>query len=645
MPRARIAQSSLASGELSPLLAARGDIKPYRNGAEAMKNLQPLSQGGARTRPGTQYLATIPQNPAVLAEFVFSKTQRYAFVFSNTRVDIYLPDGTLATSLTSAPWTTAMLDRLTWTQYGDTMIVFHPDLPMQVLKRTGASTFTRTAYTFEDAAAGAPRYQPYYKFADSAMTLTPSATTGAITLTLSGAGAWVAGHIGFIVRYGKKEILVTGVTNANLAAGTVRETLGGTAASTDWDEAVFSDARGYANCGTFWLDRLWLGGAKSRPTGLYGSKVGAYFNFDLGTQLDNEAIWEAVTGERVSEILYLVGARHLLAFTDASLWYVPNTTTAPLTPKNFDVREQQPYGCAAVKPTPFDSATLFLQDTGAVVREALWIDTEQAYTANAVSLLASHLISSPTCMAVLYGSAARPEQYALLVDGSGNLSVFHSNRAENITAWVPWVTTGTFKSIATIGQEVFVLVQRTLAAGSVWALEVFDDDAAPLDCAKTATLGVAGKTFSGFTHLAGLTVDVSSNGHALGQYTVSVGGQITLDALAPDLLVIEAGFAFEQRLRPMPVDFDLPDGSSRGTVVDVIRTMLTVDRSAAWRIEDEDVLLEFAGDDFASAAPTATGIIEVHNLGSDLTGQIDIVIQRPEKATFLGISREVMTGG
>jgi len=645
MPRARIAQSSLASGELSPLLAARGDIKPYRNGAEAMKNLQPLSQGGARTRPGTQYLATIPQNPAVLAEFVFSKTQRYAFVFSNTRVDIYLPDGTLATSLTSAPWTTAMLDRLTWTQYGDTMIVFHPDLPMQVLKRTGASTFTRSAYAFEDAAAGAPRYQPYYKFADSAMTLTPSATTGAITLTLSGAGAWVAGHIGFIVRYGKKEILVTGVTNANLAAGTVRETLGGTAASTDWDEAVFSDARGYANCGTFWLDRLWLGGAKSRPTGLYGSKVGAYFNFDLGTQLDNEAIWEAVTGERVSEILYLVGARHLLAFTDASLWYVPNTTTAPLTPKNFDVREQQPYGCAAVKPTPFDSATLFLQDTGAVVREALWIDTEQAYTANAVSLLASHLISSPTCMAVLYGSAARPEQYALLVDGSGNLSVFHSNRAENITAWVPWVTTGTFKSIATIGQEVFVLVQRTLAAGSVWALEVFDDDAAPLDCAKTATLGVAGKTFSGFTHLAGLTVDVSSNGHALGQYTVSVGGQITLDALAPDLLVIEAGFAFEQRLRPMPVDFDLPDGSSRGTVVDVIRTMLTVDRSAAWRIEDEDVLLEFAGDEFASAAPTATGIIEVHNLGSDLTGQIDIVIQRPEKATFLGISREVMTGG
>ncbi len=645
MPRARLAQSSLAAGELSPLLAARGDIKPYRNGAEALKNQQPLSQGGARTRPGTVYLATIPQLPAVLAEFVFSKTQRYAFVFSNARVDIYLTDGTLATSLTGAPWTTAMLDRLTWTQYGDTMLVFHPDLPTQLLKRTGALTFTRSAYAFEDNSAGAPRYQPYYKYADAAMTLTPSATAGAITLTLSGAGAWVAGHIGAIVRYGKKEILVTGVTNANLAAGTVRETLAATAASTDWDEQVFSDARGYANSGTFWLDRLWLGGGKSRPTGLYASKVGAYFNFDLGTQLDNEAIWESVAGERVSEILYVVGARHLVVLTDASLWYVPSTTAAPLTPKNFDVREQQPYGCAAVKPTPFDSATLFIQDTGAVVREALWIDTEQAYTANAVSLLAPHLISSPTALAVLYGSAARPEQYALLVNGDGNLSVFHSNRAENITAWVPWVTAGAFKSIATVGQDVLVLVERALAAGTVWTLEIFDDDAAALDCAKTATLGVAGKVFSGFSYLAGKTVDVSSSGHALGQYTVSVGGQITLDALAPDLLEIEAGFAFEQRLRPMPVDFDLPDGSSRGTVVDVIRTMVTVDRSAAWRIEDEDVLLEFAGDDFTSDAPTATGIIEVHHLGSDLAGQIDIVIQRPEKVTFLGVSREVLTGG
>lgn len=639
MPRVRPAQTSLVAGELTPLMAARRDTKQYRNGAEKLLNYALLAQGGARSRPALEWLVNLAFGPPKFAAFVFNDAQRYIIAFTDARADIYLPDGTLAASLTSAPWTAAMLPRLTWAHYGDTMIVFHPDMRMQVIKRTGASSFTLSNFTFETGTGSIPTYQPYYKFADPTMTLTPSATTGAITLTLSGAGAWVAGHVGTIIRYQGKEISVSGVTNANLAAGTVLQTLPATTANANWDEQTFSAVRGYANCGVFFDNRLIFGGSKSKPDGFWMSKIGAFFNFDLGTALDNEAAWDSVTGDRVAEVRHMSGTRHLLIFTDQGLVLVPTSDARPLTPKNLAFREQAPYGASWVRPQSFDGAILFDQITGAAVREALWEDTEQAYSADAVSLPAEHLINSPTVMAVLYGATRRPEQYALLVNGDGNLSVFHSSRAQEIAAWSPWQTNGTFQAICQAGNEVFVSVLRTLNGASVYTLEKFSDDRT-LDCSKRVT-GALGKTFAGFGHLANMAVEVISKGHDLGTVTVSAGGVITLDALAPEVTEIEAGFWTPPRLRPMPVDFDLSDGDSGALMKRMIRAVLTVDRSCSIRVAGRDVLLAFQGDDFATQAGTVTGKLEFRLLGVDRDCQFDVVVPRPGKATILGLTREV----
>jgi hypothetical protein len=646
--RLREASTNFTAGELSPLMRMRHDTKLYRNGAAKLTNLALLAQGGGRTRPGLKYLATV-LSPAVAhrtAPFVFNDAQRYVFVFSNTRADIFQPDGTLAASLTSAPWTTAMLPELAFEQFGDTMWVTHPDMPMQEIKRTGATSFTRAAYAFEEPAAGFPRYQPYYKFAATAMTLAPGATSGSgVALVLSGAGAFVAGHVGTIIRYKKKEILVTAVTDANNAVGTVRQTLPATAADTDWDEQAFSAVRGYAGVVALYGSRLWLGRAKSLPSGTWGSKLNAFTNFDVGTALDNEAIWESVGDAQISEVRHLVGARHLMAFTDGGVFYVPSSPANPLTPENFEWRKQQPYGASFVRPAQFDSATLFVQKTGAVVREAFYIDNDGGYAANPVSLVAEHLIADPVDMAVLYGSAGRQEQYAVLVNGDGNLSVFHSVRDEQVAGWTPWTTTGTFKTACTAGDNLFVTVQRTLNGTAVTTLEVFDDTIAALDCSKRATSGSATRSFTGFTHLANETVQAVSKGHVLGAVAVSAGGAVTLDASLPAVTEIEVGFAFEQRIRPMPLRFDLPDGSSHGRVLGVARTSVECDRSGAFGLDGEDVLLAFAGDDYASAAPTLTGTIDVRHLGYDRDGQKNFIITRPSKVTILGLTREARVNG
>lgn len=649
MARMREATTSMVMGELTALLAGRGDTKVYKNGAAKLTNRSPLTGGGNRTRPGLLHNAnlTVASGLPKIVDFVFSSTQAYVMVFSDGRLDVFTHPvaagaSPVATLTSSVPWTAAMIPTLTFSQNYDTMLVFHPDMRTQVIKRTGASTFTRSDYAFEENSGATKMFQPYYKFAEPTVTLTASGTTGAgVTFTAS-ASVFNSSHVGGIIRKDKKEVLVTAYTSPTVVTGTCRETIT-TTATADWDEAVFSPGRGWARCGTFHRDRGVLAGAKSRPSGIYLSKIGAYFNFDLGTGEATEAIWDAATDEKVAEIRAVVSADQLLVWSDAAMFAVISTPANPLTPENFDIKKQEPYGVIeGVRPVEFDQATLFVHASGSSVREATYADTSQKFNTSIVSKLAPHLIATPTAMAVLYGSPDRPEQLALLVNGDGHLSVFHSVRGDEIAAWYDWDTTGTFRSVCTVIDTVYVVVERSIYNGTKYCLEKFDEDRAALDCQRRATSGAATRTFAtAAPHLQGLTAAVSSKGHSLGTYTVGSGGSITLSSLSPEVTEVEVGLPYTQLVRPMPAHVDLPDGPARGMVMGVVRSLIVIDRAAAFKVGGTDILLTFQGDDYATEAPTKTGTVEVRHLGYDREGQKDIVISEPVKVSILSITRDL----
>ena len=92
----------------------------------------------------------------------------------------------------------------------------------------------------------------------------------------------------------------------------------------------------------------------------------------------------------------------------------------------------------------------------------------------------------------------------------------------------------------------------------------------------------------------------------------------------------------------MPINFDLPDGPSKGKVMGLVRAHLMVDRSAGFSVSGQDVYLDFAGDAFDSQAPTKTGIVTVRFKGYDQDAQCNLTISNPAKVTVLGLVREVM---
>jgi len=84
MPEAGVVQNAFNAGEIGPTLAGRGDIEAYRSGLFRCENWQVMRAGGLEKRPGTVYVAALPDETetARLVSFVFSQTTSFVLIFS-----------------------------------------------------------------------------------------------------------------------------------------------------------------------------------------------------------------------------------------------------------------------------------------------------------------------------------------------------------------------------------------------------------------------------------------------------------------------------------------------------------------------------------------------------------------------------------
>ncbi len=707
--------TDFTAGELDPLLLAREDTKAYAKGLYQLRNFTQLDSGAIRRRPGSKYIDTLQAN-AVIKPFAFGQSQDYVFSFSNTRVDIYNATTlTAATNLTSAPWGTSQLDRLYIAQSADTMIVCHPDMPMDKILRTGASSFSRTPFAFESNNAGTVKYQPYYKFADDAITITPSALSGSITLTAS-AASFLSGHNGTIFRWKGKEILITGYTSSTQLSGTVRSTLPGdisavdttaetltvtdhgyttadavvytsggsligglTSTSTyyiirvdantvklastsanatagtainltstgngtligpdiDWDEQVFSSVRGYANTAIFHEGRLWFCGTKSLPSHVFGSKIDAYFNFDVGTGLDDESIQTAIRSEQIGEIRGVASLRHLQIYTDTAEFYAPSSESRPLTPSTFNVKVQTRFGSGYITPQPFDGASLFIQKAGKSLREFRYNDTQAAYNSPNVSVLAPHLINTPVDLAVLFGSDTRPELYAYIVNSDGTMTQFHSIVEEQVAGFALWETDGLYKSICTVGDQLFAAVQRTLNNVSVRTLEVFEDDRT-LDCSSDDSSMTATVTFAGAApQLANMDVQVVSGYLYLGEFTANGSGDIVVQ---DEVTSITAGLDYTPSFTTLPAAVVLANGSARGEIKRMVKCVLFLNNAVDCVLSSQRLIIRNVIDDLSLDPTPFNGSKEFALRGYTREAQFTVTQEAPLPLTILGFNLEI----
>ena len=529
--------TNFSSGELNPLLATRTDVGSYNQGAKQCKNFALLAEGGVMRRPGTNFLASLPAESRIIP-FIFSDDEVAIIVLSNNRMDVYNTSGTALTSnyTTNCNWSTAQLFEINFAQFGDTIFVTHRNNATRKIFRDTATAFSVSLFEFSTHSTGFPVYEPYYKYATPATTISTSATSGSVTVTAS-ASTFTAQWVGVRIRKNKKTMTITAYSNATTVTATVNETLTNTTATSDWDEQSISALRGYPQAVTFHANRLWFGGLYSKPANIIASKISEYTNFDVDDADSADAIDIDISGDQVNEIRHLISGKDLQVFTDGGEYYIPPASDNTITAANISIKRQSPYGISRTAPKMFDQATGFVQKTGKAIREFIYSDLEDGYKSTAVSILAQHLIDSPKEIAIMRGNFTRPEQYAFFLNNGsthqGKLSVFHSVRDEKIAGWVQWSTRNgdTFQSISALNENLICIGKRSLNGSTVYTLEKFgDDDSITLDCQTTSTLNQRGtpkvKGASQLTSAAVLIVDGITSSPAIGE-TFTIAGNAT----------------------------------------------------------------------------------------------------------------------
>lgn len=629
MTRVRQVKTTFTAGEVSDDLLGRGDLRAYENGAKTLRNLFIFPTGGVTRRAGLGYIDTIPSDGRLIS-FAFNTEQTFLLVLTDGQIDIYL-NGTKQDTLT-APWTAAQISQVAWTQSADTLLLVHPEVPPKKLTRNPGPVWLLEDWDYIEGEDG-QLHQPYFKFAAPSVSLTPDGTTGTITLTAS-EDVFTLAHEQTRLRIRGKEVLITDYDSPTVVTADVIEDLPNADETIDWKEQAFSPVHGYPVTVAFHQDRLVIGGSRDLPNRIWFSKSGDLFNFDLGTGLDDEAIEFAVLSDQVNAIRGVFSGRHLQIFTSGAEWQV---TGDPLTPTTVQILRQTRIGTVTdryIPPINVDGATLFVARNKSEIREFLFTNIEQAYQATDLALISKHIVKSPVDQD--FDTARR---LLFLVREDGKFATLTMFRAEEVAAWTLHETHGNVKSVAVVGEDVYLLLDRD----GVYTIELFDD-ALNLDSALTGESGTATDKWSGLDHLEGQTVSVVGDGSVQTDKVVS-GGSVTTDE---PVTSVEIGLSYKHIIEPLPPITVGQAGAGRA--VRLIEGIFRLKDTAALRLDVgrglKDVALRQLGEDdvLDSPPPLVSEDIVVGALGWQPDGTSPlwrIEQETPLPFTLLAVTTEL----
>lgn len=599
MSRIRQVKTTFTAGEVSRALLGRGDLRAYENGALTLRNVFIQPTGGVTRRAGLRHIDTAAGSGRLMS-FEFSVDQTYLLALTDGQIAVYENDSLMGTII--APWTDEQIAHVAFMQSADTLLLVHPDVPPRRLTRNVGGVWLLQEWEF--FADANVIHQPYFKFSDTSVTLTPSGTTGTITLTAS-ASVFTEDHEGVRLRVGGKEVEITDFNSATVVTATVIQTLPSTSATIDWEEQAFSAVRGYPVSVAFHQDRLVIGGSRDLPNRLWFSKSGDLFNFNLGTGLDDEAIEFSILSDQVNAIRGIFSGRHLQVFTSGAEWMV---TGDPLTPANVQIRRQTRVGSMTARyiaPVNVDGATLFVARNGEQIQEFLYTDVEQAYQVTDLALVSRHIIPVPVDM-----DFDQRRRLLFLVRADGKFATLTVFRSEAVAAWTLHETLGAVRSVSVVGDQVYLLVERN----SAFSIELIDD-ALNLDAGLTGESDSPALTWSGLDHLDGQLVTVVADGIVLPPKTVA-DGQIVLDDPAT---MIEIGLPYTHIVEPLPPSVIEQNGAGRA--IRLVEAVFRIEETAALRLDVgrglRDIPLRQFGEDVIldEPPPRVNRDVRVHALG------------------------------
>ena len=461
-------QTNFTSGELDPLVRARIDIESYNNSLETAKNVICQPQGGVTRRPGTKFINELtgtPANGVRLIAFEFSVDDSYMLCFTNDTMFVYKNKALVHTE-TSTGIGSVYLANMCWTQSADTLIIVHPDLaPRKIVRGASDTDWTVSTISFSSI----PKHAFTLSVSNPAGTLTPSDVSGKITLTASSA-VFSSGNVGQYINgtpQGRARI-VEFLTTTTVNVVTEFPFFDTSAiANGQWEletgyEAVWSGSKGWPRTVTFHQGRLYFGGSKSRPSTIWGSKVGLFFSFEPVEALDDDAVEATLDTNTFNAITDIISGRDLQIFTTGGEFAVLQDNITAITPSNFFLSTTSRNGSKeGIRVQQLESGILFIQRQGKALSTINYSDTTLSYQTSKVSLLSGHLLKGPTSMDIRRAVATDENDLLLIVNATdGSMTAYSLLQSQNVIAPSEFTTTGSFIDVGVDITDIYTVAKR-----------------------------------------------------------------------------------------------------------------------------------------------------------------------------------------
>ena len=462
-----IVQNDFTHGEFSPLLKGRFNLEFYNKGAEFLRNVVVLTQGGVKRRFGSKFLSKIdigdPEN-LNLQDFQFNDTVSFILIFVDREVRIFDVDGVILTTIIT-PYPSPAINDLKVAQTTNLMMIVHPDfMPRELF--VDVNDFT--SWTFKEFEfKSIPPHDFDKAYFTSSFELNPvnggdvgtlEVVSGPFVFTeafvggiLEGPGASNSNLLGFgniVSLVNTTSVEVSIVNSFRNNGGNTMDAVG---VELVIAERAFSDLlsdgsgnRGWPQTVTFYQTRLYFGGSRSLPATLFGSVVAEFENFNVGIGLDSDAIIEVLATNGFTSINHLVGDKTLQIFTTNAEYSPPQLSDTPLTPGGISVRKQSNNGSTNVEPVILDNNTFYVKRGGRGVMEFKFVYEAQSYQSNEISLISNHLINTPVDAGVWKGSTRDDNDYLFLVNTDGTLAIYQTRQGQAISAWTLAETDGKY---------------------------------------------------------------------------------------------------------------------------------------------------------------------------------------------------------
>ncbi len=471
---------------------------------------------------------------------------------------------------------------LKFTQSIDVLYIMHPSYKTRKLTRTAHTAWTLREIDFKDG--------PYLPTNSGTTTITPSGTTGSITLTAS-ASLWVSTDVGRLVRikhgstwgYAK----ITSYTSDLIVNADVKSDFGATTAQAAWRLGLWSDTTGYPSCATFFEDRLCFGGNTNTEQRLDASRTGDYENFaptDIdGTVVADHAISVTLSSDDVQVIRWMKGTdRSLLIGTVEGEWEVrPSTQGEALTATNIAAKQPGSRGSYNAQAIRAGDAILFIQKAKRKLRELAYVFESDKFKSPDMTVISEHITRSGL-EEVAYQKEPQSIVWGRRTDGV--LLGFTYERDQKVLGWHSHTLGGfsdaaktkapVVESLATIPaadgsrDELWGVVKRYINGGTkryfeylskMWENGDDQKDAFHVDCGLTYD-DAAATTISGLHHLVGETLECLVDGAAHPDVTVNSIGQVTLNSSAS---VVHLGYGYKSDGRALRPEAGAADGTAQ----------------------------------------------------------------------------------